>query len=68
MDQVFPVIDHALTGTRDDNDAQALQSVAARAGIDVPTVIRELFDKPVVHDTIIDKQDIEREILAFLEP
>ena len=62
-----PVIDHALTGNQDDNDAQALQSVAARAGIDVPSVIRELFDKPVAHDTIIDKQDIEREILAFLE-
>jgi hypothetical protein len=29
-------------------------------------MIEALFDKPVTQGTVIDKQDIEREVLAFI--
>ena len=45
----------------------ALDQLAASAGVDVPSAIADLFDKPVTHATVVDKDDIEREILAFLE-
>jgi threonine synthase len=61
-----PTIANALTGELDSQDIDALKSIAAKAGIEIPQQINALFDKPVVHTTIIDKQDIEKEILSFL--
>jgi threonine synthase len=66
-----PVIDQAISGKLDGSpsitDKKALESIAATANIDIPEVIRALFDKPVCHDTVIDKHLIEGEILAFLK-
>ncbi len=62
-----PVIDNALTGHIDTRDIDALESIAQTAAIEIPAVIRELFDKPVAQGTVIDKHDIEAQILAFLE-
>ena len=62
-----PVVDRALNGQAGRDDRTALAAIADTAGIAVPPVIAGLFDKPVAHPQVIDKQDIEREILAFLE-
>lgn len=61
-----PTIAHALTGEVDSHDIDALKSIAATANTPIPPMIEALFDKPVVQDTVIDKDDIEREVLAFL--
>jgi len=61
-----PTIADALTGEKGTKDIDALKSIAAEANIKIPQVISDLFDKEITHDTIIDKQDIEKEILAFL--
>ncbi len=61
-----PTIAHALTGEVDGHDIDALKSIAATANTPIPPMIEALFDKPVVQDTVIDKDDIEREVLAFL--
>jgi threonine synthase len=61
-----PVIANALTGEVDARDIDALKSIAQEANIAIPTVISALFDKPIAQDTIIDKGDIEQEILTFL--
>lgn len=61
-----PVIANALTGEVDTHDIDALKSIAREASIEIPAVISELFDKPVTQSTIIDKGDIEQEILTFL--
>ncbi len=61
-----PVIANALTGEVDTNDIDALKSIAHEANIEIPPVISELFDKPITQSTIIDKQNIESEILTFL--
>jgi threonine synthase len=59
-------IANALTGEVDTHDIDALKSIAHEAGIDIPGVISELFDKEISQKTLIDKKDIEQEILAFL--
>jgi threonine synthase len=61
-----PVIANALTGEVDTRDIDALKSIADAANIEIPAVISELFEKKIAQSTIIDKQDIEKEILAFL--
>jgi len=61
-----PTIANALTGEKDANDIDALTSIAKQAGIEIPAQISELFEKKISQTTLIDKQDIEQEILAFL--
>ena len=61
-----PVIANALTGEVDTHDLDALKSIAKEAGIEIPPMIRELFEKKIAQNTVIEKEDIEKEILAFL--
>jgi threonine synthase len=61
-----PVIANALTGEVDAHDIDALKSVAKAANIDIPAIISKLFSKEIAQQTVIDKGDIEQEILDFL--
>ncbi|MCW9078273.1 MAG: threonine synthase, partial [Gammaproteobacteria bacterium] len=61
-----PTIAHALTGEDDSHDIDALKSISVTATTPIPPMIEALFGRPVVQDTVIDKQDIEREVLAFI--
>ncbi|MDO9304680.1 MAG: threonine synthase [Sulfuricurvum sp.] len=61
-----PTIANALTGEKDANDIDALQSISATARLPIPEMIKGLFSKPITQDTVIDKEDIEVEILKFL--
>ncbi|MFV9616708.1 MAG: threonine synthase [Gammaproteobacteria bacterium] len=61
-----PVIANALTGEVDTDDLDALNSIAQEAGIEIPAMIKGLFDKDIVHSSIIEKDEIEKEILSFL--
>jgi threonine synthase len=61
-----PTIAHALTGERDSHDIDALKSISAAANTPIPPMIEALFDKPVTQGAVIDMQDIEREVLAFI--
>lgn len=61
-----PVIANALTGEVDTHDLDALNSIAKEAGIEIPAMINELFDKEITQKTIIEKDEIESAILSFL--
>lgn len=61
-----PVIANALTGEIDAQDIDALKSIAEKANIKIPAMINELFDKKITQTCVIEKEDIEAEILAFL--
>ena len=61
-----PVIANALTGEVDAHDIDALKSIAAEANIEIPAVISDLFAKKITQKSIIDKENIEAEILSFL--
>ncbi len=61
------MIDNAINAHKPDSDQAALESVAKTAGINVPEIIARLFDKPIAHSGVVEKQAIEAEILKFLE-
>lgn len=61
-----PVIANALTGEVDANDIDALNSISKEAGIQIPAIIKELFDKAITQKNIVEKDGIESEILSFL--
>lgn len=62
-----PVIANALTGETDISDRMALQSIAQQARITIPSCINNLFERKITQKTVIEKEDIEKEILAFLD-
>ncbi len=61
------VVDDAINASEADSDQAALASVATSAGIEIPQVIAQLFNKPIAHPVVVEKQAIEAEILSFLE-
>ena len=61
-----PVIANALTGEMFEHDIDALKMIAEKANINIPVQISALFNKEIAQKTVIDKQDIEKEILDFL--
>ncbi len=61
-----PVIANALTGEKDAHDLDALKSIAKEAGIEIPAMINELFEKEIAQKTVIEKDQIENEILSFI--
>jgi threonine synthase len=61
-----PVIANALTGEIDTKDIIALESISKEANVEIPSMIKGLFEKDIVHNTVIEKEDIEKEILKFL--
>jgi threonine synthase len=62
-----PTIANALTGEKDAKDIDALKAIANEANIAIPDSIQSLFDKPIAQDSVVDKENIEIEILAFLK-
>ncbi len=61
-----PVIASALTGEANAKDEVALKAISKEAKVEIPSMINELFNKKVIHDGVIEKEDIEKEILKFL--
>ncbi len=61
-----PTIANALTGEVDTEDITALQSIAKEASVEIPDMINALFSKEVIYDSIINKEEIEEEILSFV--
>ncbi|OHD81314.1 threonine synthase [Sulfuricurvum sp. RIFCSPLOWO2_12_FULL_43_24] len=61
-----PTIANALTGEKDANDIDALESISKTAKTPIPPMIKGLFDKPITQSTVIEKENIEAEILKFL--
>lgn len=61
-----PVIANALTGEHNAQDSVALDAISKEANLEIPPMIKELFSKKIVHDTVIEKVDIEKEIVKFL--
>jgi len=61
-----PTIAEALTGEEGSDDREALKAIADKADIKIPDVINELFIKEITQNSVIDKADIEKEIMMFL--
>ena len=48
------------------SDKEALSDISKKLNLKIPAQIDELFDSEVLHDTIIDVQNLENEISYFL--
>ncbi|MBO1925029.1 threonine synthase [Thiomicrorhabdus sp. 6S3-12] len=62
-----PVIAYALTGEKPEHDKEALEMIAQKAGVQIPTQIAQLFDKAIAQKTVVNKDEIEQAILDFLK-
>ncbi len=60
-----PTVAKAL-GHEVKSDKEALEWISETYGVAIPPMILELFEKPIVHDTVVDKEQIEAEILKFI--
>ncbi|WP_456323160.1 threonine synthase [Hydrogenimonas sp.] len=56
----------AALGYDAERDLDALEWVSEHYRVSVPKMIAELFEKPIVHTTVVDKEKIEEEILSFI--
>jgi threonine synthase len=61
-----PTIANALTGEQDARDIDALQSISKAARQPIPAMINALFTREIAQKTLIDKTEIEQEVLKFL--
>ncbi len=61
-----PTIANALTGEVDTHDIDALKSIAKTANKAIPERISSLFDMEINQKTLINKDDIEQEVLTFI--
>ncbi|QCU90159.1 threonine synthase [Thiomicrorhabdus sediminis] len=61
------IVAYALTDTKYETDLEALQVIVEKANVVMPQMIADLFNKPITQKAIIDKADIEAEILGFIE-
>ena len=48
------------------SDEVALKEIASKLDLEIPSSINELFNSEVLHDKIIDIEDLEKEIISFL--
>jgi len=58
-------VSKALGHTAKD-DMEALKWVTEHANVSVPPMINDLFNRPVMHTVVVDKQSIKGEMLNFL--
>lgn len=48
-------------------DKEALETISKELNLEIPTQIKELFSADVLHNTIIDVENLEKEIVDFLK-
>jgi threonine synthase len=60
-----PAVSKAL-GHEVKDDVEALKWVSENANVTVPAMINGLFDKPVIHSVVVEKEFIKGEMLNFL--
>jgi len=62
-----PTVLNALNeDTKKYNDEEALKEISAKLDLKIPESINALFSSEILHDTIIDIEDLEKEIISFL--
>ncbi|WP_404319639.1 threonine synthase [Malaciobacter canalis] len=59
-----------LNALKEDNktyaDKDALEEISSKYNANLPQSIKKLFSSKIIHDSIIDKEDIEKEIVKFI--
>ena len=53
--------------TKGKNEFEIIEELGKKTGVPIPSEIRSLKDKEIVHDKVIDKEDMKQVIMGFLE-
>jgi len=62
-----PTVSQALNSNEEAiSDLDALNSISNKFNATIPNMINELFNKEIKHDLIINKEDIQKEIIKFI--
>jgi threonine synthase len=62
-----PTVCNALNNSNDKiADTDALKIINEKYNAKIPQMVQNIFDKPITHDLIIDKEDIQKEITKFI--
>ncbi|MEJ5168970.1 MAG: threonine synthase [Arcobacteraceae bacterium] len=62
-----PTVLNALNkDTNKYDDLEALKTVQEKFNAKIPDVVNEVFTKPITHTSIIEKEDIEKEMIKFI--
>ncbi len=56
----------AALGKKIEDDIEALKWVSKEANLVVPSMIESLFDKPIKHTVVVEKESIQTQMLDFL--
>jgi threonine synthase len=62
-----PAINMAINNEGNLTDQEALTAIAGAATIEIPDRINQLFERPVIHKTIVNPAEIEPNVLSFLK-
>ena len=63
-----PTMLMAIEGSNEKkSDLEALQTISQKLAIEITPRVKALFEKPVIHKDIVDKNDIENTILQFIQ-
>jgi len=54
-------------GEKEYNDIEALKILSKNLNLKIPEKIKALFEKEIVHSSVVEKEEIEKEILLFLK-
>jgi len=60
-----PTVAKAL-GIEAKDDKEALEAISRELNVTIPKMIFELFEKPIVHNSVVQKSEIIKEMLSFL--
>jgi len=61
-----PSLYRALIEDKQVHDKEALEAISQKYNVSIPDMIKELFTKEITQNTIVEKDEIEREIINFL--
>ena len=53
-------------GVDADNDMEALNRISEQRGLRIPAMVNALFDKEIIHDRVVARDEMKGEMLAFL--
>jgi len=61
-----PTVLKAISGIENASDQEALDKIANQLNLEIPSSIKDLFSAKILHNTIIDIENLEKEIVSFL--
>ncbi|MGN0768965.1 MAG: threonine synthase, partial [Christensenellales bacterium] len=57
----------AISETKEDDAFKAVKKLAATTGAEVPEGIAGLKEKPILHNLVVEKEDIAEAVLAAIK-